>query len=150
MLDAEELRLVLLSLLNDQPRHGYDLIRAIEELTGGAYAPSPGVVYPALSLLRDMSQVEEVDSEGTRKAFVPTDAGREALAANAAPLSAALERLKALGAETARVDPTPVRRAMDNLRTVLKHRLSREDATRETALDLAARLDALAQDLERG
>ena len=55
--DAGQLRLVLLKLISMQPRHGYDLIRAVEELTGGAYVPSPGVVYPALSMLEDMNQV---------------------------------------------------------------------------------------------
>ena len=49
MFDGGELRLVLLKLIADEPRHGYDLIREIEELTGGAYAPSPGVVYPTLT-----------------------------------------------------------------------------------------------------
>ena len=53
MFDGGELRLVLLKLIQDEPRHGYDLIKEIEELTGGAYAPSPGVVYPTLSMLAD-------------------------------------------------------------------------------------------------
>ncbi len=64
MFDAGELRLVLLKLIADQPRHGYDLIRAIEELTHGAYAPSPGVVYPTLTMLQDMGLIEEAKGEG--------------------------------------------------------------------------------------
>ena len=59
MFESGELRLVLLKLIADEPRHGYDLIRAIEELTGGEYAPSPGVVYPTLTLLQDMGLIEE-------------------------------------------------------------------------------------------
>src|SRR4051812_32135574 len=59
MFDGGELRLVLLRLIADEPRHGYDLIRAIEELTGGAYAPSPGVVYPTITLLDEMGLIEE-------------------------------------------------------------------------------------------
>ena len=59
MFDGGELRLVLLKLIADEPRHGYDLIRAIEELTGGAYAPSPGVVYPTLTMLDEMGLIEE-------------------------------------------------------------------------------------------
>jgi DNA-binding PadR family transcriptional regulator len=148
-MDAEELRLVLLSLLSEQPRHGYDLIRGIEDLTGGAYAPSPGVVYPALSLLADMSLVEEAESEGTRKVFVITDAGTVDLADKTEQVQAVLARLKALANEEARVDVTPVRRAMDNLRTVLKTRLSKEDADKDMVHDIAERLDALAQDVER-
>ncbi|WP_413207473.1 PadR family transcriptional regulator [Rhodospirillum sp. A1_3_36] len=149
MMDAEELRLVLLSLLSEQPRHGYDLIRGIEDLTGGAYAPSPGVVYPALSLLADMSLVEEAESEGTRKVFVITEAGTADLAEKTEQVQAVLARLKALANDEARVDVTPVRRAMDNLRTVLKTRLSKEDADKDMVHDIAARLDALAQDVER-
>ena len=64
MFESGELRLVLLKLIADEPRHGYDLIRAIEELTGGEYAPSPGVVYPTLTLLQDMGQIEEAAGEG--------------------------------------------------------------------------------------
>src|SRR5690606_25340682 len=59
LFDGGELRLVLLKLIGDQPRHGYDLIREIEDKTGGAYAPSPGVIYPTLTLLADMGLIEE-------------------------------------------------------------------------------------------
>ena len=60
MFESGELRLVLLKLIADQPRHGYDLIRAIEELTHGSYAPSPGVVYPTLTMLQDMGLIQEI------------------------------------------------------------------------------------------
>ena len=68
MFEGGELRLVLLKLIADEPRHGYDLIRAIEELTGGEYAPSPGVVYPTLTLLQDMGLIEEAAGEGRAQA----------------------------------------------------------------------------------
>ena len=86
--DSGELRLVLLKLISDQPRHGYDLIRAIEELTGGAYAPSPGVVYPTLTLLQDMGHIDEQKSEGARKAFAATAEGVAHLAASKAEVDA--------------------------------------------------------------
>ena len=70
-----ELRLALLHLLEQAPRHGYDLIKAIEEQTGGAYAPSPGVVYPTLSLLTDEGLIEEQAGDGARKVFALTKAG---------------------------------------------------------------------------
>src|SRR4051812_42034610 len=69
MFESGELRLVLLKLIADEPRHGYDLIRAIEDLTHGSYAPSPGVVYPTLTMLQDMGLIQEAAAEGTRKAF---------------------------------------------------------------------------------
>src|SRR4051794_8315432 len=61
MFESGELRLVLLKLIADSPRHGYDCIRELEELTGGEYAPSPGVIYPTLSLLSDEGMVEQLD-----------------------------------------------------------------------------------------
>ena len=78
MFDGGELRLVLLKLIAEQPRHGYDLIREIEERTGGAYAPSPGVVYPTLTMLDDMGLIEEQKTEGAKKLFAITDAGTRA------------------------------------------------------------------------
>ena len=81
--DAGELRLVLLKLIADQPRHGYDLIRAIEEMTHGTYAPSPGVVYPTLTMLQDMGLIEEAKGEGSRKAFQVTAEGKAHLAEKA-------------------------------------------------------------------
>ena len=68
-----EFRLVLLKLIADQPRHGYDLIRAIEEMTHGIYAPSPGVVYPTLTMLQDMGYIEESKGKGrARRSRPPT------------------------------------------------------------------------------
>ena len=91
-----QLRLLLLSLLTGEPRHGYDLIRAIEDLTGGTYAPSPGVVYPTLSLLVAEALSAETPGEGARRAFAATDAGRAEVAAKAEEIAAITDRLKAL------------------------------------------------------
>src|SRR5499425_1278974 len=90
LFDSGELRLVLLKLISDQPRHGYDLIRAIEELTGGSYVPSPGVVYPTLTMLQDMSQIEEAASEGVRKPFAVTAQGTAELTAKKQEVEALL------------------------------------------------------------
>src|SRR5687767_6216148 len=97
MFDSGELKLVLLKLISEQPRHGYDLIRAIEERTGGAYAPSPGVVYPTLTLLNDMELIEEQKSDGTKKLFAITSAGDVHLAERAEEVEALLARLDELG-----------------------------------------------------
>lgn len=72
---------MLLKLIADQPRHDYELIRAIEELTGGAYVPSPGVIYPTLTLLQDMGRIEEAVAEGPRKPFAVTADGTAELLA---------------------------------------------------------------------
>src|SRR6476469_3441929 len=96
MFESGELRLVLLKLIADEPRHGYDLIRAIEELTGGEYAPSPGVVYPTLTLLQDMGLIEEAAGEGQRKPFQITDEGRAHLEERSGDVEDLMDRLKGL------------------------------------------------------
>ena len=148
MFDGGELRLVMLKLIADEPRHGYDLIREIEAMTGGAYAPSPGVVYPTLTLLEEMGQIEEQRSEGAKKRFAATVEGRAHLAENAEQVEALVARLTALGAERERSDRVPVRRAMRNLRTVLQNRME-EGIDDDVAHDIAALLDEVVQKIER-
>lgn len=149
MFDSGELRLVLLKLIADEPRHGYDLIRQIEELTGGAYAPSPGVIYPTLTLLDDMGQIEAQQSEGAKKLFAITDAGRAEIEANTAIIAAAIARLTAVGEETQRTDSASVRRAMGNLRQVLMDRLGDRDLDKAALHDIVALIDEAAQKIER-
>jgi DNA-binding PadR family transcriptional regulator len=149
LFDSSELRLVLLKLISDQPRHGYDLIRAIEELSGGAYVPSPGVVYPALSMLQDQDHIEATGEENARKAFAITQSGKADLTANAATVKALLARLGELAATREQTDSAPIRRAMENLRSVLRHRLGGEKVTKDTLYEVAAILDEAAQRIER-
>ncbi len=148
MFDGGELKLVLLGLIGEAPRHGYDLIREIEERTGGAYAPSPGVIYPTLTLLDDMGLIEGV-ADGSKKQFAITDAGRAELDAKAAELKTLMDRLAELGAQRAKTDTGPVSRAMGNLRAVLANRVTADGVTPETLHDIAALLDEVAQKVER-
>ncbi len=146
--DGGELKLVLLKLIEEAPRHGYDLIREIEERTGGAYAPSPGVIYPTLTLLDDMGLVE-VAVDGTKKSFTITDAGTAELAAKADEVKALFARLAEMGAMRAKTDGAPIRRSMGNLRAVLQNRLTADDVTAEMLHDVAAIVDEAAQKIER-
>lgn len=149
MFDSGELRLVLLRLIADEPRHGYDLIRRIEELTRGAYAPSPGVIYPTLTLLDDMGQIAAADSEGAKKLFAITPEGQAELDANAALVDELLARLAAVGDEQQRTDSASVRRAMGNLRAVLMNRLRDRELDEATLHEIVARIDEAAQKIER-
>ncbi len=149
MFDGGELRLVLLKLIADEPRHGYDLIRQIEELTGGAYAPSPGVVYPTITLLDDMGLIEAQQSEGAKKLFAVTDAGKAELEANAEQVAALIARLTAIGEERQKTDATSIRRAMGNLREVLINRLNSGEVDDEVLHRVVALLDETAQKIER-
>ena len=87
MLGDGELRLVVLALLADQPRHGYDIIKALEERSHGAYSPSPGVVYPTLTFLEEAGYTTAT-TEGAKKVYAITEAGRRALARAIAVLPA--------------------------------------------------------------
>jgi DNA-binding PadR family transcriptional regulator len=147
--DSGELQLVLLKLIADQPRHGYELIRAIEELTGGAYVPSPGVIYPTLTLLQDMGRIEEAQAEGPRKAFAVTADGTAELLAKKPEVEALFARLAQLASMRERTDGGPVRRAMGNLRTVLLDRLGKDGVQSETMHEVAAILDEAARKIER-
>lgn len=147
--DSGELRLVLLKLIEEQPRHGYDLIRDIEERTGGAYAPSPGVIYPTLTLLDDMGLISEATSEGAKKQFAISEAGTAELVAKADEVKALFERLAEMGAMREKTDGAPIRRAMGNLRAVLANRLTADDVTADTLHEVAAMLDEAARKIER-
>ena len=149
MFESGELRLVLLRLIADEPRHGYDLIRAIEELTGGEYAPSPGVVYPTLTLLQDMGHIEEAPGDGPRKAFQATEEGRAHLAEREDEVEALFDRLRDLAPREHNMAGPAIGRAVKNLMTALGHRLKREGFDEDLFLEIAAILDEAAQKIER-
>src|SRR5438270_5884626 len=149
MFESGELRLVLLKLIADEPRHGYDLIRAIEELTGGEYAPSPGVIYPTLTLLQDMGLIEEAPGEGTRKAFQTTAEGRAHLEERAEEVDSLIERLTDLKPSEGSVAGPAIGRAVKNLMTALSHRIGRDGLDENLLHEIAAILDEAAQRIER-
>ena len=149
MFDGSELRLILLKLIADEPSHGYDLIRRIEALTGGAYAPSPGVVYPTLTLLDKMGQIGEQQAEGTKKRFAATDDGRAHLAEREEEVAALMQRLTAMGEQSERTDREQARRAMWNLGQAVRGRLKRGDVSEETLHEVVGLIDELAQKIER-
>ncbi|MDX3899607.1 MAG: PadR family transcriptional regulator [Sphingobium sp.] len=146
---GEELKLVLLALIAAEPRHGYDLIREIENLSGGAYAPSPGVVYPTLTLLTDMDLIAEQPGEGSRKLFAITDAGSAYLTDRAATRDEAMARLAALARRAERTDGAPIRRALHNLSIAIRARLEKEGADADTMFDVAGLIDEVAGKIER-
>jgi DNA-binding PadR family transcriptional regulator len=148
MFEGGELRLVMLLLMENEPRHGYDLIREIETRTGGAYAPSPGIVYPTLTLLEEIGQVESRASEGAKKLYAITDAGKSHLAENRATAETALARLEALRQRGAPFDAGPVMRAMTNLKTALQQRVAGKPE-KELLFSIADIIDEAARKIER-
>jgi DNA-binding PadR family transcriptional regulator len=135
MLAHGDLRLIALALIAEQPRHGYEIIKVLEDKTEGWYAPSPGVVYPTLTYLEEAGQVT-AETSGAKKLYTITAEGLAYLAENRVFVDAVLERLAAVGEQVrqrrgeerdeGRRDsgvPRLVRAAFDNLREVAAERL---------------------------
>ena len=148
MFAGGELRLVLLKLIGDETRHGYELIKAIEELTGGNYAPSPGVVYPTLSLLLDEGMIEERADASPRKAFAITAEGEVELSERIKEADALIARLIALNEEDDAHRAPPIGRAVGNLFAALRGR-AESGFDRETIHQVAEILDEAARKIER-
>ncbi len=96
MLAQGDLRLIALALIAEQPRHGYEIIKLLEDRTDGWYAPSPGIVYPTLTFLEETGLVT-AQADGAKKLYSITEEGRTELNANRAIVDAVLKRLDAVG-----------------------------------------------------
>ena len=98
MFEHGDLKFVILSLLEERPRHGYDIIKAIEEKSGGVYQPSPGTVYPTLTLLEEMGFARALADDGGKKVYTITDAGRQHLADHSGTVDDIFSRIARKGA----------------------------------------------------
>src|ERR1700755_2653569 len=123
--DYGELRLLALAMIAEQPRHGYELMKAIEERMGGTYSPSPGVIYPTLAWLEDMGYAAVETQDAGRKRYRITAEGEAFLTANRAAVDDLLARLGQTEGGRREGIPAPVVRAMQNLKLALRLRLSR-------------------------
>jgi DNA-binding PadR family transcriptional regulator len=146
MLTAGELRTLLLSLIAVEPGYGYHLIRSIERQSGGEYAPSPGVIYPALTVLEELGLIVTGTGDGPRKIFTITATGEAEVQSATEEIAALKARLVSLGTVDRERD-APIRRAMENLKMVLGNATDRLESGR--AHDIAALIDAAAQQIER-
>ena len=124
LFDQGDLRLIMLDLIAQAPRHGYELIKSIEDKVAGAYSPSPGVIYPTLTLLEEMGFATVAASEGARKLYAITPEGQAHLDANRATLDAIAQRMKRIG-DGRDANAPQIERAVENLRTALRLRLER-------------------------
>lgn len=148
LLEHGDLRFVILALLKDKPSHGYELIRALEERTGGSYRPSPGVIYPTLSLLEDEGFARPTGAEGGRKAFEITEAGLEALERNKPAVDAVFARLDEAAESSPRSSPR-VARAMQNLAMAVRLKLSGEKPTDAQVDAIVAAIDDAVAKIEK-
>ena len=149
LFEQGDLRFIILSLINEKPRHGYEIIKAIEDKLQGLYSPSPGVIYPTLTLLEEMGYVTVAQAEGNKKLYAITDEGRAFLASNQSAVNLVMEKI----AEATRrfgggIQPQ-ILRAMENLKLALQMRLAKGGLTEEQVTRITAIIDAAASDVER-
>jgi DNA-binding PadR family transcriptional regulator len=157
MLATGDLRLIALALIAEQPRHGYEIIKMLEEKTDGWYSPSPGIVYPTLTYLEEAGHVT-AQAEGAKKLYSITDEGRAHLEENKDFVEAVLERLAAVGRKIGRMRrrfsgegredrdeermPRLVRAAIDNLRHEARQRLGNDPESEAKVVEILARAAA--------
>lgn len=158
MLVQGDLRLIALALIAEAPRHGYEIIKLLEEKTADWYSPSPGIVYPTLTFLEEAGYVT-ASAEGSKKLYTITEEGSAYLKANREVVDAVLGRLTALGERVNRWRrrtrgdrddrssvPPLTEAALDHLRETIAKRLE-DDAEAEAHLvEILARAAA---DLQR-
>jgi DNA-binding PadR family transcriptional regulator len=148
MFQHGDLRLLVLALIAEAPRHGYELIKEIETRLSGAYAPSPGVVYPTLTLLEELGLVTVATApESTKRLYTITADGTAHLAENRATVEAIFTRIADAGSP-ADFGPRIIR-GMANLRVAIRLRLGRGNLDEAQAARIAAALDAAAAEIER-
>ena len=148
MFEQGDLRYVVLKLISEKPSHGYEIIKAIQDRVGGAYAPSPGVIYPTLTLLEEMGAIRVQETDGPRKLYAITPEGEELLRENQATVETIFGRMAEVNARHGGGPAPQILRAMENLRTALRLRLSRGPLSAEQSAAIADALDAAAKAVE--
>ncbi|PWR22241.1 PadR family transcriptional regulator [Zavarzinia compransoris] len=147
--DHGDLKLVILRLIANKPRHGYEVIKAVEEALGGQYAPSPGVVYPTLTLLEELGHAAAAAADGNRKLYGATEEGKAFLAANQGTVNAIFARMAEMKARHGDGPPPQIIRAMENLKTALRLKLAGTAPSEEQIRAAAAAIDAAALEIEK-
>jgi DNA-binding PadR family transcriptional regulator len=146
MFGAGDLRYVILQQIAEKPSHGYEIIKSIQERLGGAYAPSPGVVYPMLTMLEEMGHATVV-SEGSRKLYTITEEGSKSLAENKQMVEALFARMDRVRKEQNNDRPQQIERAVENFRMAL--RMKTGPLTTEQIHAITDIIDAAAKQIER-
>ncbi len=146
--DQGDLRFVILKLISEKPSHGYEIIKAIEEKVGGAYSPSPGVIYPTLTLLEEMNYVTVENVEGGKRLYKITEAGSAALEDKKAVVDGIFRRMSDIHD---RFDgPSPrIARAMQNLGAAIALRMRSGPVSAEQLDALTAAIDEAARTVEK-
>ena len=148
ILDHGDIRHVILSILSEKPSYGYELIKAIEERSSGAYSPSPGLVYPTLTMLEELGYVSAEDSDGGKKLYSATAEGFTFLAINKPLLDNIFDRLAHAASLHRRVESPQLVRAVQNLKLSLKLKGEARALTDSQIRSIADILDEASRKIE--
>jgi DNA-binding PadR family transcriptional regulator len=135
-------------MLATKPAHGYDLIKALEDRMGGGYSPSPGVIYPTLTMLEEQGYASLTVEDG-KKLYQATAEGEAFLKANQAAVEAIQARVDGIARERSVVPDPRIIRAIENLKTALRLRLAGGPIPDDQVRAIAAAIDAAAAEAER-
>ncbi|HEX3436749.1 MAG TPA: PadR family transcriptional regulator [Pseudacidobacterium sp.] len=148
LFDHGELRYVILQMISEKPSYGYEMIKAIGERLSGIYSPSAGVVYPTLTLLEEEGLATVTSTEGGKKLYAITEAGKKELEANKALVDAIFHRIDKVGAAYGRGRSPQIMRAMHNFKLALKLRFAQGELSKEQIRRIAEIIDAAAKQIE--
>ena len=148
MFEQGSLRLVILHLLQDKPRHGYEVIKAIEVLVGGDYSPSPGVIYPTLTLLEELGYAAVEAENGGKKLYRVTAEGVDFLDQNKEALDIVLQRLE-IRQRASGTEAPELRRAIQNFKMALHTRLGKGELDQQQLHAIIDIIDRAAVAIER-
>lgn len=143
-----DLRRVLLALVAKKPSHGYELIKAIEEASSGLYVPSPGVIYPTLTLLEEQDFLEAVATGNGRKSYQLTEAGKTELAQHQDAVDVIFARLAGATRPKENNLAEGIHETMHRLKHALRGNMMRDDLTPEQVLRVSAILQQAAESIE--
>ncbi len=147
--EGGDLKYVLLQLIAEKPRHGYELMKAIEEKLNGAYSPSPGLIYPTLTMLEEMGYATVSATDGSKKLYTITEEGKKHLEEKKAEVDAVFERMNEASSAFGPGRSPQIIRAVENFKYALRLKTSQGSITPEQIQRIADAIDAAAKSVEQ-
>ncbi|WP_234300452.1 PadR family transcriptional regulator [Rahnella aceris] len=149
MFETGDIRLLMLHFLQRRPAHGYELIKAIEELSKGEYTPSASIIYPNLTFLEEQGLISASQEEGGKKQYAITPEGSQSLVEQGELLGSVTEKLHSLAILSNNRSIPEMQRAINNIRMALNLRLAKGPIGQETLYKITDALDRATKEIER-
>ena len=149
MFETGDIRLLMLHFLQQRSAHGYELIKAIEELSKGEYTPSASIIYPNLTFLEEQGYIFARQEEGGKKQYTLTAEGSTLLGKQTEQLESVTERLHSLAILSNNRSIPEMQRAINNIRMALNLRLAKGPIEQKTLYKITDALDRATKEIER-